>query len=126
MTSTLMPAGTPTVRVFGESQLRTDGDLLLVAFSADGSMVTLETSGLLRHWSKAGQPLGAVELSDLETEWAFSKDMRVLASGSKELSLWDASSGRVLTAAPLESWVTALAFNADATYLATGHDDGSI
>src|SRR5882724_9771432 len=89
MTSILMPAGTPTARVFGESHLRTDGDLLLVAFALDGSLWSLEGSGHLRHWSKSGEPLAAVELSDLETEWAFSKDMRVVASGSKELSLWD-------------------------------------
>jgi WD40 repeat protein len=126
MTSTLMPAGTPSARVFGESHLRTDGDLALVAFAPDGSLWSFETSGVLRHWSKTGQPLTAVELSDLETEWAFSKDVRVVASGSKELSLWDASSGQVLTSVRQDSWVTALAFNTDAAFLATGHDDGSI
>jgi WD40 repeat protein len=126
MTSTLMPAGTPAARVFGESHLRTDGDLLLVAFTPDGSLWSLESSGRLRRWTKTGEPISVVELSDLEIEWAFSKDMRVVASGSKELSLWDASSGQVLTAVRQDSWITALAFNADAAFLATGHDDGSI
>src|SRR5262245_7193691 len=110
MTSSLMPAGTPAARVFGESHLRTDGDLLLIAFVSDGSLWSLESTGQLRHWNKTGQALAAVELSDLETDWAFSQDMRVVASGSKELSLWDASSGQVLTSIRQDSWITALAF----------------
>jgi WD40 repeat protein len=126
MTSTLKPAGTPAARVFGEAQLRTDGDLLLVAFAPDGSLWSLEASGLLRHWTKTGHPLETHALSDLETEWAFSKDTRVIASGSKEVSLWDTSSGQVLTAVRQDSWVTALALNSDSAFLATGHDDGSI
>src|SRR5204863_9940665 len=96
------------------------------AVAPDGSLWSFKASGVLRHWSKSGEPLTVVELSDLETEWAFSKDMRVVASGSKELSLWDASSGQVLTSVRQDSWITALAFNADAAFLATGHDDGSI
>ncbi len=126
MTSTLMPAGTPAARVFGESHLRTDGDLLLVTFAPDGTLWSLETSGLLHHWTMSGEPLESRSLSDLETEWAFSKDCRVIASGSKELSLWDVSSGQVLTSVDQESWVTALALNADPAFLATGHDDGVI
>ncbi len=126
MTSTLMPAGTPAARVFGESHWRTDGDLALVAFAPDGSLWSLEASGLLRHWTKTGEPLQSHSLSDLETEWAFSRDVRVVASGSKELNLWDVSSGQVLTSLDQESWVTALSLNSDPAFLATGHDDGVI
>ena len=97
-----------------------------VAFAADGSLWSLETSGQLRHWSGRGEPLESRSLSDLETEWAFSNDIRVVASGSKELSLWDVSSGQILTAIGQESWITALALNADPGFVVTGHDDGSV
>lgn len=124
MTSTL--TSTPAATVFGEAHLRTDGDLLLVAFGPDGSLWSIEASGLLRHWTAAGQPLSSVALSDLETEWAFSKDARVLASASKDLGLWDTATGRELSAVPQETWISAIAFNADSAFVATGHDDGTV
>lgn len=126
MSSTLTPAGSPAARTFGESQLRTDGDLLLVAFAADGSLWSLEATGLIRHWSKTGQAIDSRAVSDLETEWAFTKDARFALAGSKELSLWDVFAGRALATVPQPSWITALAPNLDPAFAATGHDDGSI
>lgn len=126
MTSTTLPAGSPRSRVFGEPQLHTDGDLLVLHFGPDGSLWSVEEPGVVRKWNVKGQLLETHNLSDFETLWAFSRDARVLASGSDDLTLWDGSSGHVLTALPQESWVTALAINTDPMYLATGHDDGSI
>jgi WD40 repeat protein len=115
------------VRVFGDPQLHTDGDLLALGFAADGGLWSVEEPGVVRHWNgSGGQPLGWHSLSDLETLWCFSDDARVLASGSDDLSLWDAASGQLLTAIPQPSWVTALAFHRDSTQLATGHDDGVV
>jgi WD40 repeat protein len=115
------------VRVFGDFRFHTDGDLLALAFVADGSLYSVEEPGVLRHWNpETGQQRDWQYLSDLETLWVFSPDARVLASASDDLSLWDVSSGQLLTAVPQPSWVTALTFRADPTFLATGHDDGRV
>jgi WD40 repeat protein len=133
MSATALSAWDPTcpapavLRVFGDFRFHTDGDLLALAFVADGSLYSLEEPGVLRHWNpETGQQRDWQFLSDLETLWAFSPDARVLASASDDLSLWDVSSGQLLTAVPQPSWVTALAFRADPTFLATGHDDGLV
>src|SRR5215204_3034761 len=127
MTSTLMPAGAlPHAKVFGEPQLHTDGELLALSFGSDGSLWSVEEPGVLRHWNASGQQLGWNSLSDLETLWAFSPDTRLLASASDDLTLWDVSSGDVLTSIPQSSWVSAIAFGTDPAFLATGHDDGVI
>lgn len=125
MASTLTSAGAPA-GIFGESLLRTDGDLLLIAFAPDGSLWSLEATGLVRHWSKTGQPIDSRSLSDLETEWAFSKDARFIVSGSKELNLWDSVSGGTLATVKQKTWITAVSPNTDPSFVATGHDDGSI
>lgn len=128
MTSTLSTSSAlPRAKVFGEPQLHTDGDLLALAFAPDSSLWSVEEPGVLRHWNaETGHQLEWQALSDLETLWSFSRDARVLASASDDLTLWDATSGQVLTAIPQPSWVTALAFSPDSSLIATGHDDGAI
>lgn len=127
MTSTLSPASALShARVFGEPQLHTDGDVLALTFAPSGALWSLEEPGVLRHWNAAGdQQVEWLALSDLETSWAFSRDGRLLASASDDLTIWDAS-GQSLGTLPQDSWVTALAFGPDPAFLATGHDDGSI
>jgi WD40 repeat protein len=128
MASTILPPNTvPYSQVFGEPHLHLDGDLVALTFSPDGGLWTVEEPGVLRHWDPAsGRQIEWQSLSDLETLWCFSRDARVLASGSSDLTFWDASSGQVLTALPQPSWVTAMAFHPDAAFLATGHDDGVV
>jgi WD40 repeat protein len=128
MTSTLHPSQAfGAQHTFGEPRLHTDGEVLLLAFAPDGSLLSVEDPGVLRRWNPAnGQPREWHALSDLETLWAFSHDTRVLASASDDLTIWDASSGNVLTSLPQGSWVTGIAFQKDPAFVATGHDDGSI
>lgn len=98
-----------------------------MTFAPDGSLWSVEEPGVLRHWNSAtGQQLEWQALSDLETLWAFSRDGRFLASASDDLTLWDVSSGQVLTALHEDAWITALCFGRDATFVATGHDDGVV
>src|SRR5262245_16478320 len=98
MPSTVMPDNVASqVRVFGEPQLHTDGDLFALSFAPDGSLWSVEEPGVLRQWNAAnGQQLHWLSLSDLETVWTFSRDLRLLASASDDLTLWDISSGQVL------------------------------
>src|SRR5262245_3227378 len=96
MPSTVMPDNVASqARVFGEPQLHTDGDLFALSFAQDGSLWSVEEPGVLRQWNAAnGQQLHWLSLSDLETAWTFSRDMRLLASASDDLTLWDISSGQ--------------------------------
>jgi WD40 repeat protein len=128
MPSATLPSGSLTrLATFGEPQLHVDGDLLTLAFAPDGTLWSVEEPGIVRHWKiEAGQQLEWNRLSDLETLWTFSRDTRVLASGSDDLTLWDTSSGHILTALGQDSWVSALAFHPDPAFVATGHDDGSV
>jgi WD40 repeat protein len=128
MTSSLLPRhGAAILQPLGEPQLHTDGELLQLTFAPDGSLWSVEEPGILRRWdARTGQQREWHALSDLETLWSFGPDARVLASASDDLTVWDTSSGLALTTVPQDSWVTALAFAPDPSFIATGHDDGSI
>ncbi|AMV27973.1 WD domain, G-beta repeat [Gemmata sp. SH-PL17] len=117
-------------RVFGEPRFHTDGDIAAIAFSADGSLFSIDEAGVLRHWAQDGTQLARHFLSDLETLWCFSAGAKVLASGNDDLLLWDVKTGQLLRRieqpSEQQSWVTAIAFSADGTTVVSGHDDGKL
>jgi WD40 repeat protein len=117
----------PIKTTFGEPKFHTDGDVLAVCFGKEGWLYSIEESGALRKWNSiSGQQMGWSVLSDLETLWVFSSDGRVIASAADDVTIWDASSGQILTSILQPSWVTALAFAPETSFLATGHDSGAI
>jgi WD40 repeat protein len=131
--STAPSSPTPSVhppavqRVFDDRPFRADGDLLALGFAEDGTLWTVEDPGVLRRWDLAGgRQIDWHLLSELENLWAFSRDGRVLASASDELSLWDVATGQLQAVLPQPSWVTALALRGDSGLVATGHEDGAV
>jgi WD40 repeat protein len=120
-------AATQATRVFGTARFHADGDLLALAFAADGSIRSVEEPGVLCQWNAAtGQPLQRHHLSEVETLWVLSGDGKWLASASDDLSLWDAGSGRRVATLQQPSWVTVVAFSPSGQLIATGHDDGQV
>jgi WD40 repeat protein len=116
----------PIARVFGESRWHADGDLLALAYGADGSLWSVEEPGVLRQWGAAGRVLGRHFLSDLETLWVFGPRAELLASASDDLIVWEVATRQKVAALRQASWVTAVAFHPTKRHVATGHDDGSV
>ena len=117
----------PVCGVFDDRPLRTDSDLIALAFAPDGTLWSMEETGVLRHWDVHLQrQLEWHTLSDLENLWTFNSDARLLASATDELSLWDVASGRLQGVLPQPSWVTALALSPEGSLAATGHEDGTV
>lgn len=113
--------------VFGDPQFNTDGEILALRYTPDGALLSIEEQGVLRRWNpKSGRQLEWFSLSDLENAWAFSRDGKLLASAGDDLTIWDVSSGQALTVVSQNSWVTALDFGRDSTFVAMGDDDGGI
>ncbi len=113
-------------KVFGEPRFHTDGDVAALAFAADGTLWSIDEAGVLRHWATDGKLLARHFLSDLETLWCFSPGAKLLASGNDDLLLWDVATGTLINRIEQTSWLTAVAFSADGTTLASGHDDGIV
>jgi WD40 repeat protein len=113
-------------KVFGEPRFHTDGDIAAIAFAANGTLWSIDESGLLQSWSADGKLLARHFLSDLETLWCFGPGATLLASGNDDLIIWDVSTGQLLGRLAQPSWVTAIAFSADGKTLASGHDNGTV
>lgn len=120
------PTPALVARTFGDPRFHADAEIGAVAFATDGSVWSIDESGLLRHWTADGKCLSRAFLSDLETLWAFSPDASLLASGNDDLLLWNTGEGQLLARIPQPSWVTAVAFSSDGRTVASGHDDGSV
>lgn len=117
-------------RVFGEPRFHTEGDIAGVAFAADGSLFSIDESGVLRRWAADGKLLARHFLSDLETLWCFGPGAKLLASGNDDLLIWDVATGQLLSRIEQngddQAWLTAIAFSADGATVATGDDDGKL
>jgi WD40 repeat protein len=112
------------LRTYGALPFHTDGDLLALAFAPDGTLWSVEDTGVLRHWNLRGQQqIGWHHLEELASLWAFSPRARMVASGSDEVTVWDVATGDALMTWPQPDWVTALAWHPHLELLATGHDD---
>jgi WD40 repeat protein len=121
------PAGRATVlQTFGEPRFCAGGTVVALAYAPDGSLLSVEEPGVLRHWDGHGRPLGRRELADLLDIWAFSAGGRRLAGAADDLLVWDLTGDDEPLALPQPCWVTALAFHPGEVALATGHDDGSV
>jgi WD40 repeat protein len=130
MSSALLPfaaARSPAPRrVFGARPFHVDGDLLALAFGADGSLWSVEDPGVLRRWDPATKrQLDWRALDEPATLWCFSGDTRFVAAASDEITIWETESGEARSAWKVPVWATAMAFGPGGL-LATGHDDGSV
>src|SRR5262249_27519075 len=95
----------PATRAFGEPQWHTDGEILAMAYAADGTLWSVEDPGALRQWDRSGRMLGRSTLSDLETLWVFRPDAALIASGSDELIAWEVATRKQVASLPQPSWV---------------------
>src|SRR3712207_6080483 len=82
-------------RTYGEPLFHTDSDVAALQYAADGTLWSVEESGVLRQWSNEGHLITRIFLSDLETLWSFNADATLLTSGSDDLAVWDTQSGKV-------------------------------
>jgi WD40 repeat protein len=129
MTSTVVPpflgdAASLVVRAFGLRPFHTDGDLLAIGFTPDGTLWSVEEPGVLRNWDLHAQKQTEWHpLEEIATLWSFNASSRLVAAGSDELSIWVCPTGEQLANWTVPSWTTAMAFSPDSQLLATGHDD---
>jgi WD40 repeat protein len=115
------------VRVLGDPRFRLEGPLLALHNGPDETTWTVEEPGILRQWTtKNGRELLHQVLSDLEMMWTFGGATPRLVSAADDLTFWDSKTGAALKTVKQPTWVTALAFRADGSALATGHDDGRV
>ncbi len=116
-------------RVFGSQPFHTDGDLLALAFTPDGDVWSVEDPGVLRRWNvEQKRQLNWFPLEEMATLWCFSRDARLIAGASNELTVWDVPTGdlRESWSHPASSWITALTFRNWGGILAAGDDDGIV
>jgi WD40 repeat protein len=137
MSQTTIPSSPPSpafsirdpasCRIFGERPFRADGEVLALAFAADGSLWSVEEGGSLRHWDvTTGRQRDWHALGEAATLWNFRGDARIVASAGDDLVLWNVLAGRMVTSIPHSSWISALAFGTQLDVVATGSDDGVI
>ena len=118
--------------VFRRSQRNQKNQVLVLAFSADGTrLASGSTDKTVRLWDINNRDKWIT--LQKHTNWinvlAFSPDGKMLASGSvdKTVQLWDTSTGELLaTFTGHINGITALAFSPDSTVLVSGSADGMI
>ena len=111
---------------------RTFGGALAIAFSQDGKMLAVGTSGgEIQIWQvDSGEHLiNCVGHTDWVWTVAFSPNGRLLASGGedKSIRIWDVGTGQCLkTLQGHENWIGFVAFNPNSATLASGSFDHTI
>ena len=118
--------------VFRRSQRNQKNRVLVLAFSADGTLLASgSTDKTVRLWDINNRDKWIT--LQKHTNWinvlAFSPDGKMLASGSvdKTVQLWDTATGKSLaTFTGHINGITALAFSPDSTTLVSGSADGMI
>lgn len=111
---------------------KTFGSALSVAFSPDGQLLAVGTSGgNARVWQvqDAREILTCQGHTDWVTSVAFSPDGHILATGSEDqtLRLWDLENGHAFhTLMGHTNRVWCVTFNADGSLLASASDDGTV
>ncbi len=113
-------------RTYGTPLFCSESEVLGLAYAQDGTLWSIEESGVVRQWSRDGKMIDRNFLTDLETIWCFNCNATLLASASDDLVVWDVVDGTAILRVPAESWVMALAFSPDGTILASGHEDGKV
>jgi WD40 repeat protein len=103
------------------------GQVFAVAFSPNGELLatTGDKENVTRLWNTAnGQPVGAVD----GIAPVFSPDGHVLMTVNKKtLNLWDADTATLkLNLTGHDGYITAAAFSADGSKVATGSEDGTV
>src|SRR4051812_6152000 len=137
MSSTAFPPLSPSEppRVFGAPTLHTEGELLALGITVDGTLWSVEepanrdelASPLLRGWNLVSRrQTSSRPLDDVATLWVFNWASRLLASASDEVAVWEVSSGEQLASWSTPAWITAVTFQPGEAVLATGHDDGKV
>src|ERR1700722_3494544 len=132
MSPTIVPpllgdAASLVIRTFGVRPYHTDGALLALAFTLEGTLWSVEEPGVLRNWDLHAQmQIEWHPLEEIATLWCFNASGRLVAAGSDELSVWVAPTGEKLANWNVPSWTTAMAFSPSSQILATGHDDGIV
>src|SRR5262245_58263237 len=98
-------------RAFDDRPYRVDGPITALAFTAAGSLRSVEEPGMLRHWDTlGGRQKDWSFLTDLETAWTFNNEGTLLAAASNEITVWDVATGKLVGRWEQPCWVTALAF----------------
>lgn len=132
MSSAAIPSGigesmSCVLRRFGARPYLTGGDVLALAFAADGTLLSVEEPGVVRSWNlSTQQQTGFFDLEDPATLWALNPAAAVAVAGSDELQAWDLKTGNLVAGWPQASWVSAVSMSPDGKIIATGHDDGFI
>src|SRR5262245_10236657 len=87
--SVVVESLSPIVRSFGATRFHADGEILALSYGPDGSLWSVEDPGILRRWDDAGQSVERHFLLDIETNWFFSAQAKLLAAACDELLIWE-------------------------------------
>jgi len=123
-----------------QSRIGDAGETVAVAFAPDGArFIALDSEGTLRAWDRTGTPLAEIreQQAGAPTRWsaccigflAFSRDGRYLAAsnlGQRSVRVYDTGNWTLHARLDHDAPVTALAFDRERPWLATGTANGRV